>query len=1068
MMAGATDDSDHIEGYSVAALFESFGRPETALDDDEIGEWSGRSLGPYDLIGEIARGGMGIVFRARHRELGREVAIKVLRSGSFAVEEELTRFRSEARVLAQLDHPNIVPLYEIGEDEGQPYLVMKLIEGGSLLEHEERFRTDGKAAAEVMKLAGGAVAEAHGHGVLHRDLKPSNILLDESGAPHLTDFGLSRRLGIESSLTISGAVLGSPHYLAPEVAEGNQDGATTASDVYGLGAVLYHLLTGRPPVEGDAPLAVLKAVSDGDLTKPSLLNPALNRDLETICLKCLHRDATRRYSSAHDLVADLERWQNGEPISARPATAAERWRHWMRRHPVRAVIITFVLLGLLGGVVLEIRNRSSLQASRDVAIGERERAQEAEREMRKSYIRLQLERADQEIESGQHRRGLARLLSVLERAPGHPIAEKRLWHEWSNRRFALEKGRPLQHPRGIRNLGVSNNGTRVVTVDLTGAVRVWDMETREQIGEPLIISEPCRRVGINADASRVLVLTAGRVTLWNPGESEAALEWTEPDGLALNAELHPDEDKFFVVMRSSVVVRETSTGRELARLSHEAGNRIPVMRVDPSGGLLVVSQEDGMHWWDARSHEYLAFSPSDPPGRFCFSGDGKRLLVSSRSGELQMWDASRREPLGEPQETEGVVRMLILDGTGEKIAMSRASSHLGLRSAAEIDVVLDSIPVKGILSDADFSSRNDLLVTGSSDGAVRFWDLRSPVRAGGSTMDGLRMVWTDADGRRRLQSGRTGRAELVDEGGAKLLAVSEPVMDLDGNFDGSLFAVATLGRGLGRMHLVDGESLEIRRTIAAKRGRMFGTFSPSGSLLAVTHVQQGLMIWDCQADKRRFLTAEVPRTTSAAFGPDESWLATAGPGGVVRRWSAETGEPLGEWFRHGGGERLVGALAVSPDGSYVVSGGFDQWVRWWSAEGGEAALLGEAELGGVVAAVAVSPDGKWILGAADNGEVGVWDRNGGQLVCQFFEPDSPLIHARFVADGKHVLTASRQGRARIRRIPSGLPVTGPLSLADPWSIPEVPETQGSSWLAEVAAACGLTPPKQSGASKQTE
>ncbi len=270
------------------------------------------SIGDYDLIEEIARGGMGVVYRARHRGLKRVVALKMILSGQMASAQERERFRREAELAANLDHPHIVPIYEVHEDQGHCFFSMKLIDGGSLSKQAGRYTTDAAAAARLVSTLARAVDHAHGQGFLHCDLKPSNVLLDQHGAPYLTDFGLARRTGADSSLSGSGTILGTPSYMAPEQAAGSRASLGPATDVYGLGAILYELLTGRPPFRADTVMETVVRVLERDPTPPRELRRDVPRELESICLKCLEKSPRDRYPSARALAEELDGYLHGE------------------------------------------------------------------------------------------------------------------------------------------------------------------------------------------------------------------------------------------------------------------------------------------------------------------------------------------------------------------------------------------------------------------------------------------------------------------------------------------------------------------------------------------------------------------------------------------------------------------------------------------------------------------------------------------------------------------------------------------------------------------------------------
>jgi TolB-like protein/tRNA A-37 threonylcarbamoyl transferase component Bud32/Flp pilus assembly protein TadD len=300
-------------------------------------------LGDYELLEEIGRGGQGVVFRARQKNLNRTVALKVISLGQWASKAHLRRFRLEAEAAARLEHPGIVPIHEVGERDGQCYFSMKFVEGGQLDEKVKQTPMSIRQAVELITKVARTVHYAHEHGILHRDIKPGNILLDAKGEPHLTDFGLARLVESESSVTHTLDVLGTPSYMAPEQAMGNNAAVSNVTDVYGLGAVLYQLLTGHPPFAGGATYETIRLLLDTEPRQPRLLNPKIDRDLSTICLKCLEKDPKRRYLSALALAEDLEHWLKHEPIQARHTGVFTRGRKWVRRNPSIAVMAVLLV-----------------------------------------------------------------------------------------------------------------------------------------------------------------------------------------------------------------------------------------------------------------------------------------------------------------------------------------------------------------------------------------------------------------------------------------------------------------------------------------------------------------------------------------------------------------------------------------------------------------------------------------------------------------------------------------------------------------------------------------------------
>jgi TolB-like protein/predicted Ser/Thr protein kinase len=324
-------------------------------------------FGDYELLEEIGRGGQGVVYRARQKSLNRLVALKVIALGHWATDTHLKRFRREAEAAASLEHPRIVPIYEIGERDGACYFSMKLAEGGHLEQLVRQKPMLARPAADLIAKLARTVHYAHERGILHRDIKPGNILIDAEGEPHLTDFGLARLVETDSTVTRTKEVLGTPSYMAPEQARGETARLTSTTDVYGLGAVLYHLLTGNPPFAGGTTYETTRLVLETEPRHPRLWNPKVDRDLATICLKCLEKEPQRRYSSALALAEDLERWLRHEPIQARRTGLVRRSAKWVRRNPMTAVLAS-ILIGLLAVVAIMYSNREPDRPPAGIAV----------------------------------------------------------------------------------------------------------------------------------------------------------------------------------------------------------------------------------------------------------------------------------------------------------------------------------------------------------------------------------------------------------------------------------------------------------------------------------------------------------------------------------------------------------------------------------------------------------------------------------------------------------------------------------------------------------------------------
>jgi WD40 repeat protein/predicted Ser/Thr protein kinase len=646
-----------------------------------------RSLGDYELLDEIARGGMGVVYRARQVSLNRLVAVKVLLAPEFA--RDTKRFRREAEVAASLNHPNIISIYEVGEHDGQPYFSMELIEGRSLAELCRDQPVGVRRAAELTKAITEAVHFAHDRHLLHRDLKPSNVLVDAFGAPHVTDFGLAKRSDGDADLTLTGQVLGTPNYMPPEQARGGQ--SSVAGDVYSLGAILYQLLTGRPPFVAETITQTLRLVAESEAVSPRLLNPALPRDLETICAKCLEKDPKRRYASAQELANELGRFLNDEPIQARPISPAAKLARWCRRKPALALSmgagLALLLVIAIGSPIAIIR----INAAREQEAGMRARAELAEQETEQQLYTALAEQARAIVRSGEmgHR---VQALDALRRAAAiSNSAELRrevfaalalpdlrfereltfasdangAYLDPSFERLAVSRAR---EPVEIR--AVSDNrllATLPASTNLPAFHKEWsadgrflavrrDLDSGGQYGDWEIWDVAAerrvlllRRVSYRAFSFHprlprfIARCFPGAVALWNLEDGRELIQFPLA-GRAVILRFSPEGERFAVVSpldgggRLSVHDATNPGAAELA--SHAFNEDVNTMAWHPDGHALVLPDHGGaIHWVDAQTGEI------EPLGRHklhavraVFSPDGAYLFTGGWERDLICWD----------------------------------------------------------------------------------------------------------------------------------------------------------------------------------------------------------------------------------------------------------------------------------------------------------------------------------------------------------------------------------------------------------------------------------------------
>jgi eukaryotic-like serine/threonine-protein kinase len=446
------------------------------------------SFGDYELLDEIARGGMGVVFKARQRNLGRIVAVKMILAGSLAGKEFVQRFRTESAAAAILQHPNIVAIHDVGVHDGRHYFSMDYVEGQNLAQLVGQQPVSPAKAARYVETIAAAIHYAHERGILHRDLKPSNVLIDANDQPRITDFGLARRLDGDSSLTLTGQVLGSPNFMPPEQAGGGRSKSGRPSDVYALGGILYHLLTARAPFQADSLDRLLTQVLNAEPVSPRLLNPSVPRDLETITLKCLEKEPSRRYQTARELADELGRFIRGEPIHARPMTAPQKLWRWGRRKPVMAVLI--ILLHVVGaaglaGIVWQWR-----RAEHHLYVANMNVAQHRWEHNHVSRVRELLEATANSSERGFE------------------------WYYWQ-RQLHLELMALRGHTGPVLAVAYSPDGERIVTGSADRTARVWD----EASDKVLILrghGDAVKSVAFSPDGQRVLTGSwDGTARLWD-------------------------------------------------------------------------------------------------------------------------------------------------------------------------------------------------------------------------------------------------------------------------------------------------------------------------------------------------------------------------------------------------------------------------------------------------------------------------------------------------------------------------------------------------------------------------
>ncbi len=960
------------------------------MPDESPGEASAAMCGDYILERELGRGGTGVVFLARQPGMDRPLALKMPVAAHLAGPDEVRRFRLEVESVVRLEHPNIVPVHAAGVHEGRPYFVMKHAAGGTLADRLRRRdpgpwpRAEIRAEVGLLAKVARAVHFAHERGVLHRDLKPANVLLDEHGEPMVGDFGLARRMDEAPGVTMTGAALGTPAYMSPEQAAGLA--VTTATDVYGLGAVLFHQLTGRPPFEAPGPVEVLRQVVSGDAPIAREVAPWVDRDLSTVCGKCLQRDPAKRYRSAAALADDLERWLRGEPVLARPVGGIERCWRWARRRPVAATLagsaavagLAFVVLLGLGMVLLrEERNEALKQES--IARGKAVEARLAGESLRLHAYAADVYLASRALRDG-HLGVARRMLERHEPRAGEADLRGFEWHAFKHQCRGDEVRVWKDHVAAVMAVDFDPTGKLLASGGRDGRVVVRSMPGGEEVLRlpaanaprdlaeiPLITALATRspeigamllRGDLNPDELRMRSRPSklGEVVglCWSPdgtrlvtaGDGSYIRIWAMPQGtLEGLIPVTYGRPVFSADGSRLIVVRPDLTGgrkhwvriylMENLSLVREIGGVEPCAAVSPDGKRLAVMPRPGsrIEFHDLADGRLLdAWDAGNAVGSLAFSADGRILFGRRFDGEkLFAWNAADGKLLGESGAIDGRHRVLAVSPDGRRVAAAGTGQTIELRESPSMRPLLrlrgseDGIHALAISPDGKW------LVSGGNDHRTRLWDLAS---AGG-------------------EQGTAGAAGADRARDPMRAAGPDGIWAGDGKRFGS---IALEGSGGEReQRRITGPPGVYARLIAAPDGSLLAAFSWPRDLF-VARLPQGK--WEGRWRLSQGTVGPI------VFSGDGRLLASGGDDNLVTVRDAANGELRAELRGHR--EELV-SLAFSPDGRTLASSSVDGTLRLWHLPTWRE--LGTLHEGVVFRELAFEPQGGGLLATDGEGRV---------------------------------------------------------------------------------------------------
>jgi WD40 repeat protein len=1022
-----------------------------------------RYIGDYELLEELGRGGMGVVYKAQQTKLRRLVALKMILSGEHAGDKELARFRSEAEAVARLQHPHIVQIFEVGEHEGHPYFSLEYCVGGSLEKKLQGTPLPPKEAAQLLETLAHAIHAAHQAGVVHRDLKPANVLLTADGTPKIADFGLAKKLGDGAGPTASGTIMGTPSYMAPEQAGGKSKQIGPAADVYALGAILYEMLTGRPPFKAATPLDTVMQVINNEPVPPRQLQSQTPRDLETICLKCLQKEAVRRYESAETLADDLRRFLDGRPILARPAGALERTWRWCRRNPVVAGLITAVAASLLVGTGVA----TYFAAQANNRAGEAEvNSQRADRETEKAEANAK--RADREAEAEAKARKEALVAEQDAReAQGRAEQEKARTETQLLRaetaRYALQIGL-AQREWQENNLLRAREILGACRVDLRG----WEFDYLQSLCKRRMRSLHADSGGVccvafSPDGKRLATAgmglgagKPGQVKVWDvaTGQETLALKFAADAGAVGCVAFSPDGKRLASGSRANpykpgkpglVKVWELSTGQEVFTLKgHSDG--IASVAFSPDGMRLASVSSDGVRVWNTASGQEVFTFKGHPKGlnSVAFRSDGKQLASGSLDGTVKLWDlVTGVEILTLKVHTQAVTSVAFRPD-GKHLA---SGSHDGTVKLWDLATGVEILTLKGhtqgvmILSMA-FSPDGKRLASGSLDDTVKLWDLATgrEVLTLKGHIRGVSSVAFSADGM-SLATGSFDHTvnvwNLAMDESDTLKGHTDMVTSVAFSPDSKQLASASLDRSVKVWDVDTGEEAF---TLNGHMGPVTSVaFSPDGNRLVSGGGDDkagAIEVWDLQTRQLALtLKGHTNAVSSVAFSPEGQRLASAStgygkPGGrKLKVWDLQMGrEALPIW----GSVEFPTSVAYSPDGKRLASAGggfYSQAVQVWDAATGKEVLtlrkktvilFGPAP---VITSVCFSPDGRHlasarrgpgiVIGDGPPGEVTIWDLRTGQEVLSLKGHTRDVLSVVYHPEGRRLATTAEDKTVKI-------------------------------------------------------
>jgi WD40 repeat protein/tRNA A-37 threonylcarbamoyl transferase component Bud32 len=1007
----------------------------------------------FEVLQQLGRGGMGVVYKARQFKPNRLVALKMLVAGAHAPSQELQRFRIEAEAVARLQQPHIVQIHEVGEQNGQPYLVLEYVDGGSLAHKLKGTPLPFRRAAEITETLARAMHCAHQQGVVHRDLTPANVLLTADDTPKITDFGFAKLLaGSGAGPTQSEATFGTPSYMSPEQASGKSKTAGTPADVYGLGAILYEMLTGRPPFKAETPLLTVAQVVSEEPVPPRHLQSKVPRDLETICLTCLQKEPRKRYASSQDLADDLRRYLNHQSIRKRAAGPAGRLWRWCRRHPALAISSGLAAAALIAVAVVSTAFALYMRAT-----------------LHDSQHRLATLAFDRGLDQGAKGEvgpGMHWFVRTLQLAPlgAHDLRRVARINlaGWRSRLTPL-RAIVLQQAE-ITCVAFSRDGSLIATGSTDGTVRLWDAATgRSRVGPLRRHQGEAVAMAFNPDGTTLATGgNDGKAWLWDVVTGQPRFERPFHHKDRVSSVAFSPDGQMVVTGSHDWEVRlwEVASGQERygSPLTHP--EKVTAVAVSPDGTKVLTGCNDqrGRLWAVATGKQL------DPRLEHlrevmavAFSPNGEIVATGSADRTVQLWGTASGKPLGLVFPHPGEVTAVAFSPDGTTLLTGCTDNNARVWEVAfektwSVMAVREPISLlrhQGAVNALAFDSGGQNLLTASTDGFVRLWEAltarplglsltnKMPAWAVAFSPDGLTAViasegfpecWEAATGRPLDLKGQP-LGSLGQELGARAHQGTSWVLSKFGRFSN---VPPSIHRGPIRAVVFspDGRSLVTGGSDFTVRLRdRTRTTGQGGVLLAPPHrhyveaiafdgrtIVSGSFdhtgqVWDAATGRLRGRLPHDGPVVSVALSGDGRTIVTGSHDHTARLWNAITCEELPvSPFHH---QSRVLAVAISPDGTKIATGTEDGSVHLWAMVSGKRLFEEPLHHGGPVLIVTFSPNGRRVLTASKDQTARLWDAATSTPLGPPLEHQHWVRRAVFSPDGSFVLTGSADGTARL-------------------------------------------------------